>query len=73
MFAPPSACILMFWIGRDVSGWGVGAFPPANDSAQVTLEMDKLAFSLRMQKEKFYQTWTKWTEYVVSSVSSLYC
>ena len=26
--------------------------------------MEKLSFSRRVQKEKFYQMWTKWTEYV---------
>ncbi len=39
--APPSACVLMFWLSRDVSGWGVGVFPPANDSAQVRLRVDE--------------------------------
>ena len=26
--------------------------------------MEKISFSLRVEKEKFYRTWTKWTEYV---------
>ncbi len=33
-----SACILMFWLTQDETGWGGGPFPPANDSAQVTLK-----------------------------------
>ncbi len=33
----PSACILMFLFRLDVSGWGGGAFPSANDSMQVRL------------------------------------
>ncbi len=39
--APPSACMLMFWFSWDISGWGVGVFPPANESAQVRLRVDK--------------------------------
>ncbi len=39
--APPSAWICMFWFSQDVSGWGVGVFPPANDGTQVRLRMDK--------------------------------
>ncbi len=31
----------MFWFSRDVSGWGVDGFPPANESAQVRLKVDK--------------------------------
>ncbi len=27
----------MFWFNRDVSGWGVGVFPPASDGVQVRL------------------------------------
>ncbi len=26
--------------------------------------MERLSFSLKVQKEKFYQIWTKWTEYI---------
>ncbi len=26
--------------------------------------MERLSFSLKVQKEKFYKIWTKWTEYV---------
>ena len=26
--------------------------------------MEQLSFSLRIQKEKFYLIWTKWTEYI---------
>ncbi len=37
----PSACILMFWFRQDVSGQSVGEFPPANESAQVRVEVDK--------------------------------
>ncbi len=33
--------MLMFWFGRDISGWGAGVFPPANESAQVRLRVDK--------------------------------
>ncbi len=32
-----SACILICWFLWDISGWGGGAFPPTNDSAQVRL------------------------------------
>ncbi len=39
--APPSAWVLMFQFSQNVSGWGVGVFPPANDSAQVRLRVDK--------------------------------
>ncbi len=31
----PSVCILMFWLTKEETGSGGGAFPPANDSAQV--------------------------------------
>ncbi len=31
----------MFWFSWDMSGWGVGEFPPANDSTQVGLRVDK--------------------------------
>ncbi len=34
----PSACILMFWFSLDVSGWEVGAFLPANYSAQLGVD-----------------------------------
>ncbi len=34
---PPSACSLLFWLHRDVSGCGEGAFPAANDSTQARL------------------------------------
>jgi len=26
--------------------------------------MEKISFSLKVEKEKFYKIWTKWTEYV---------
>ncbi len=38
--APPTACVLMFWFSRDVSGWGVGVFPPADDGVQVRSRLD---------------------------------
>ncbi len=37
----PSACIWMFWFSGDISGRRVGEFPPANDSMQVRLRVDK--------------------------------
>ncbi len=39
--APPSAWILMHWFSQDMSGWGVGVFPPANESVQVRLGVDE--------------------------------
>ncbi len=39
--APPSACILMFWLTQDLLGTRLGVekvhFSPANDSVQVRL------------------------------------
>ncbi len=37
----PSAYISMFWFSRDVSGLGVGAFPPANEIMKVRFRMEK--------------------------------
>ncbi len=34
---PPFACILVFWLSWDESGWEVGVFPPAYVSMQVRL------------------------------------
>ncbi len=39
--ALPSACILMFWYGQDISGWRVHVLTPTNDCAQVRLRVDK--------------------------------
>ncbi len=50
--APPSACVMMLWFSRDVSWWGVGVFPPANDSVQVRLREDKTHMTPFRQKEK---------------------
>ncbi len=33
----PSACILMFCLVQDVSGWEAGEFPQVNDSKQKRL------------------------------------
>ncbi len=48
----PSACILMFQFLRDVSGLGVGTFPPANESTQVWLGVDKTQQLDAIQTEK---------------------
>ena len=34
------------------------------DIVQEIYVMEKISFSLRVEKEKFYKIWTKWTEYV---------
>lgn len=26
--------------------------------------MEKMSYSLKVEKEKFYEIWTKWTEYI---------
>ncbi len=63
--APPSACMLMFWFSRGVSGWEVGVFPPANDSAQVRVRMDKTQRLSAVQTEGWWWWWgdslgTRW-------------
>ncbi len=46
---PPSAWILMFWFLRDLSGWGVGVSPPANDSTQLRLRAPAFCWTGRCQ------------------------
>ncbi len=57
METPPSASILMFWLTRDETELGGGAFPPANDTVQVRLRAPRSTATGRDPDRRKLRMW----------------
>ena len=61
-------CILLAASKKSVTRRWLKVEPPTIeewiDTVREIYIMEKLSFSLRIQKEKFYRIWSKWTEYM---------